>query len=205
MSLNVIMRDYVQKTLWEVVGCGGEDDDYRAEESSGEIKAVEDSPEAAVVRSYRELDRLLSEAYWLGYLAGIIDGEGTITIVKHGGPSRMKKYGHPEYTVRVYITNTCLEMLEELKKRFGGRIRVHNNVGEGHNVKAKKTSYRLTWSGLKAINLLKKLRLIVKENQRQIAIEFAKYCHFHTTEKKSKWKIEKQEELYKKMRELNKR
>jgi len=65
-----------------------------------------------VSRKYKHVNTLTSED--AAYLAGFIDGEGTITIARSRNC----------YTIRVLVTNTDLDVLEWIKKVVGkGSIR----------------------------------------------------------------------------------
>lgn len=52
------------------------------------------------------------------YLAGIIDGEGTITIHRH------KQHGRVTYQLRprLIVSNTDMRLMRHLEGRYGGRI-----------------------------------------------------------------------------------
>lgn len=64
--------------------------------------------------------RQISE-HEIGYLAGIMDGEGTIYI---GRPiSRTKDCKSPIYQTYIAVTNTEISLLNWLKERIGGIIR----------------------------------------------------------------------------------
>lgn len=54
----------------------------------------------------------------LSYLAGIIDGEGTVYIV----PSSQKAWNRKEYRIRLQVGNTNKELLDWLKENFGGSV-----------------------------------------------------------------------------------
>jgi LAGLIDADG endonuclease len=62
------------------------------------------------------------------YLAGIVDGEGTISIARQKNLTN----GKPEYYVgQVYITNSNTRLLEALKEQFGGHItKARRNKGK---------------------------------------------------------------------------
>lgn len=59
-------------------------------------------------------------AYW----AGIFDGEGSV-IIYLGKDMRPRRYGPCDrewYRLRATVTNTCLRLLEAMKKSWGGHI-----------------------------------------------------------------------------------
>lgn len=54
----------------------------------------------------------------IAYLAGIVDGEGTIQITQQ---TNKNKPGWPAYTTgALYITNSNVELLDWIQQRFGG-------------------------------------------------------------------------------------
>lgn len=60
----------------------------------------------------------------LAYTAGLVDGEGTITMGRTQSP-----YRHPVVT----LASCTFELLEFLKERFGGCICTKNVTKEGHS------------------------------------------------------------------------
>jgi len=117
----------------------------------------------------------------LAYLAGIIDGEGTIGIYYHKGRN--------SYRVKIYVVNTYKPLIDWLGSVFGGFVyqRTH---------KTWKTKYE--WHlGEDAMDLLKSLipYLKIKKEQALTAIEFRE---------KFKQK-ELRQEFYLKMKQLNSR
>lgn len=98
------------------------------------------------------------------YLAGIVDGEGTIQV---DVPRPSKR----NYFAAVYITNTNKELLEMLKKEFGGFIQ-----GPYKNGLRSKLIYRLVWHGKATRPLLEALLsskwFFVKRRQAELALEF---------------------------------
>ncbi len=94
----------------------------------------------------------------LSYIAGFFDGEGCI------GFARCRTSLHP----RVLVTNTNIEILEELKNRFGGDIKPlslrKENWKQGF-------SLRLTW--LNAMKFLTKIYPFLILKRRQAETVFA--------------------------------
>jgi hypothetical protein len=72
----------------------------------------------------------------LGYIAGIIDGEGHVNIVSQYVKGKGSKHGE-WFTLRISIGNTNRTILEWLQKRIGGCISANKNL-EGY-----KTCYHL--------------------------------------------------------------
>ncbi len=54
----------------------------------------------------------------LDYLAGLVDGEGCVSVCKDARPSR----ANPWYWVRLDVTNSNKALLEDLQSQFGGSI-----------------------------------------------------------------------------------
>jgi hypothetical protein len=104
----------------------------------------------------------------LGYIAGVIDGEGSISIIKASG-----KY-HFSYQLRLIVTNTDYRMLKWLK----------DTIGYGNVAERKRKITQPNWSPVyiysvtatKAKNLLVTIYpyLVIKREQADIAIEFTK-------------------------------
>lgn len=101
----------------------------------------------------------------LAYLAGIIDGEGTIFIQKH------IKNGYTSYWPRFQISNTNRELMEWIKNTFGGLA--YDKPRIKHNPK-----WRMQIQWYTTVSLMDKLLpliipyLIIKKPHAIIMIEF---------------------------------
>lgn len=95
------------------------------------------------------------------YLAGIIDGEGSIGTTKTGTPRHI--------VIRVVIANTNVHLLDRLQIDFGGTFSVRER---GHQPGWKPFA-SLAWTGRGAESILKRVLpyLIVKRAQALIALE----------------------------------
>jgi len=140
------------------------------------------------------------------YLAGLIDGEGSLEIRKKG-----RKY---EARIRVWMVN--YELIKWLYDSFGGFLgkrEFDNNC---------KTAYGWTIKGKKQVEpIIKKIRpyLKVKKNQAELIIKFLKTfdnCSFVKVKNKSEYHnghhlelsddaIENRDIFFYKMKELNRR
>lgn len=105
----------------------------------------------------------LSPEEW-AYLAGIIDGEGTICMYRLG-----LKYKC--YTVRVHFSNTNPVLIKWVSDRLGGYIKLDNNSSRHENWK---DAY--TWSITHRVNIVWFLEhvlpyLVIKKQQAQIVID----------------------------------
>jgi len=95
------------------------------------------------------------------YLAGFVDGEGSIGVYKHGRSFRL----------RMQVANTSYPVLEHLQKIWGGRIS-HNGTKERNP--RWKPSYILDWNTNQILSLLKEIQpyLVNKAEHCITALEF---------------------------------
>ena len=104
------------------------------------------------------------------YMAGIVDGEGTITIIKCWNKKNQKSY----FGVYLNISNTNKNLINWLKKSFGGyiyKIKVPNPKPNWNDI------YR--WQIYRQSNLIKILEKIkpylkIKKRHAEIVLEFIK-------------------------------
>lgn len=101
------------------------------------------------------------------YFAGLFDGEGCISINKIVGEKQ--GYKRPGFQLRLSITNTNKEVLEEVQKKFGGKLYTRNR-------KNSRTYYDWVVVSKQCIEVLESLKpyLIIKKRQAEIALEFQK-------------------------------
>jgi len=131
------------------------------------------------------------EDWKLGYLAGMIDGEGCISISRSG----------TSLNCSVTVSNTYLPVLEFLQKEFGGNIHTDRS---GRITPA----HILRWSGNKGKGILTLVsgKLIIKKERAEL------YLLFLLPGKGSRkpyrdeiLQIREREDVYLKMKELNRR
>jgi hypothetical protein len=104
----------------------------------------------------------------LAYMAGFLDGEGTIGIIKQRRTATEKHRYKRKYCYYVYIqiTNCSREALEWISERLGGRVvcwsRAHRKV-----------VWSIRWSCRRALGIAKLLRpwLIIKQPQCNLLVE----------------------------------
>lgn len=73
----------------------------------------------------------MSNEIILAYLAGFVDGEGSLMIRKNNYRITNPKYGdckNPQYSPRVGVKNTCEEPLVLLKETFGGHLQLNKKI-----------------------------------------------------------------------------
>ena len=124
------------------------------------------------------------------YLAGIIDGEGSFII------SRSDRGNYDNYYGRIHVKNTDKRLMKWLVEKFGGTVNVHKPKSEKHSV-----AYSWYFGGnakSKELLLLSLMPyLIIKREQAKLLVEFFRMS--------GEVNPAKREELYQKMRLLNKR
>ncbi len=111
------------------------------------------------------------------YIAGIVDGEGSISMYK--AVSRTGGVDGKRYRVRCSIANTNLEMLEFTKNYFGAGSIYTSKPKAKHKV-----VYMLYFYDNQAHQVIKAIRpyLIIKKKQADVAISF----HDHVAKEKIK-------------------
>lgn len=102
----------------------------------------------------------------LAYIAGIVDGEGSICIYTH--KCRTSRAGQ----MKAVISNTNRELLEFVQLYFGGSISAVNSAV--NKARGRKTCYQWVVASQKALHFLEPIEpfLRVKKLQAQIAIEY---------------------------------
>lgn len=156
-----------------------------------------DSPDetrSAFFEESKHFDIIICEED-LAYTAGLIDGEGCITILKD-----RNKSGGCRYVVRVTVKMCDTGAILFLKKKFGG------GICKQELEPPQRPAYYWYLDGLKSAYLLTNILeyLRVKRRQAELAIEFMAFepkdeSRFLRTE------MNRKESLYRQIRQLNKR
>jgi len=127
----------------------------------------------------------LSPQEW-AYLAGILDGEGTVAIYGSGKPGQIA-------SLSVKVSNTEEELLRWIERRVGGMV---------YSARARKAEHRpvFLWQcgGMLAVDVLKNVLpfLIIKKDRALLALEFMV----------RRFEDEKTSEIYReRMKQLNRR
>ena len=144
----------------------------------------------------------MSDKAMYGYLAGIVDGEGTITIGRSENTAEKKgKYRHGQvytsvgFSVKASVKNTDLRLMKWLKKRFGGEF-YKDTTNRNPNWKDAYVWFHAAES--KQEFLLSILPyLIIKRDQALVALEFLRLGSDRNPEKR--------QGLYEKIVALNQR
>src|SRR3990167_4185123 len=142
----------------------------------------------------------LRQAILYSYIAGLIDGEGSISISKL--IRKDKQHWKPAYNGFVCIGNTSKVMIDLIIETFGGTYTTEC-------VPYRKPMYKwMTRSSEKVIRILESLLpyLKVKSEQAKIVIEFCKTKQTKGFQRKNgvpKMELQRREGLFHKIREIN--
>lgn len=105
--------------------------------------------------------------YWAGYIAGLIDGEGSLWIWKHKTPRAKRGYC---WDIGLVISNTNLALLEKVQSVFCGRIRqVKCNKPEQRF--GRRPMYQLFFNRSEIRMILSEVDLILKSEQQGLVLE----------------------------------
>lgn len=136
------------------------------------------------------------------YIAGIVDGEGTITIKKRNVKRKSGVFCF--YTCVVIVVNTDKKMLDFIANLYEGWININRRL-KGNQ----RRSYIWVCGGDNMRKLLKDIfpYLIIKKKQAKIVLQFPIYEHTGWGWKggRSEAQKKKQDNLWIRMKELNRR
>jgi septin family protein len=134
----------------------------------------------------------------LCYLAGIIDGEGSIHIeIQSQSIRHNRKCDY--YSLRLLVVNTHLPMLQWIQQHFGGSMYTHNKM-EG-----RRQCYRWNLCSHKAAEVLKACQpyMIIKKSHTEVFIKFAETMT-HANFRLSDELLAYRKELYLELKRINK-
>lgn len=143
---------------------------------------------------------MTQEVEVLAYIAGMLDGEGCISIKRQ---CYAHSYYGPYFSLTVRIANTNPFVIEFIQEHIGGSLYFYENHTKQH-----KTMYEVSWCSLKAQEVLKLLLpfLIVKKEPAELGIEFQDLVNNKLGHKRGSLtniELQAREVLYGKSRELN--
>ncbi len=101
----------------------------------------------------------------IAYLAGIIDGEGSVYI---GNFSCNPKTGSKYYQTNIEVSNTDKNLIDWLSNIFGGRIYLYTHKQTPKN--SRRTVYRWTISGERVTHVCELIFPYVVAKKRQVEI-----------------------------------
>ena len=146
-------------------------------------------------QAYKQINQMVNMD--IKYLAGFIDGEGWIGIAR---TKDIMAGGVPRYFPECRITNTALEILEEIRDMYG----VGTHLRKVKKNKGSKEMYQLKFYGSALRKLLDDLKphIIIKAEQLKKVTEIMNTMTFGRR-KLSQEILEKREKLYHDCRYLN--
>jgi len=128
----------------------------------------------------------------IAYLAGLIDGEGTITITRH------KQYDRPHWVCKtfVWVSNTDRKLIKLLKRRHGG------SCGLKGKPRLKHHKANLYWRVMSHANIERILKaclpfLVIKKRQAKILLKFIASRNRNNKAQYSKQELSYQTEIRK--------
>ena len=111
----------------------------------------------------------MADSHFYAWLAGFVDGEGTLYIA-----NKFNKSGDNRYDLQLRIANTCLETMVYISKQTDRKL--DSYIGHLKHPIAK-PCYSIRWFNHNALNIINKIEpyLITKKRQAQIARDFKFY------------------------------
>ena len=140
----------------------------------------------------------MSEEEKLAYLAGIVDGEGSVQISKGKSTN-----GSWTYRLTLVVVNSDEKLMEWLERNFaGGVVKQRQKQNPKHRI-----VYVWSLYGKNARDLLMKLEqwVVIKTKQVNLGIDFYDKCIRRERKKRSLIMIERQKDYHEKMKALNQR
>lgn len=136
------------------------------------------------------------------YLAGAIDADGCVSVVKMAQTVRGKSL---RYDARLQLTNTNLHFLESVQAQYGGHIKVANR---GINTSPKwKIGYHLCWGTKSSESVIRQILpyLIIKKARAELALQLRSTMGHYVGQggKLPQETIEKRESIFLEMKRLN--
>lgn len=108
----------------------------------------------------------------LSYLAGLIDGEGCLSAWRYWNKNRTDCSPYFQYSCRLNITNTSLELMKQLIQYYGGGYRMTRPANGKH-----KARYEWRPKGKKNLELLLLgiiPHLLIKREQAELLLEWVR-------------------------------
>ncbi len=134
------------------------------------------------------------------YLAGFVDGEGCIGIIK-ASPQKKTRETKPRYEPKIAIVNCDYRILEKISITYGGHITTRRKFKPHH-----RKVFTLTFCGKSLQKLLPILtpHLIIKQTQAKYLSELiSTRKHTYRTNSYSLKEMNRKERIYKKCCKLN--
>lgn len=140
------------------------------------------------------------------YLAGLIDGEGSICIAINSKKNRARKRcKNPTFTLRLTITNNSEWLLNRVKARFGGTVVPKNRHTPDKRTGKIYAGFDVIWQNFRAGWILWNIypHLILKREQAKVAFQFLHNLRKTNRQELSKADVEIRKALRQRLQALN--
>lgn len=146
---------------------------------------------------------VLTDREW-GWIAGIIDGEGSLSLSLNNGTG-------PGVTLTLTVGNTCERLIDRLHSLIGGvqRKTTYQHQYKGEELPIRKATYFWTTADRTIIQevLTEVLPLLTEKQERaRVALEYLQYCPpVRSGRNLTDQEAEARRDYYQMMRELNRK
>lgn len=140
------------------------------------------------------------------YLAGLIDGEGSIYIAVNNKKNRARRRCiNPTFTLRLTVTQSSEWFVNRIKARFGGAVVLKRSKGPEKTRNRTKNCYDIVWQNFRAGWILWHVypHLILKREQAKIAFQFLHNLRKTNGQKLSETDVEIRKALRHRIQALN--
>lgn len=121
--------------------------------------------------------KIIYEPLKLAYLAGIVDGEGSLCIYRVN-PAKYNRYKNPSYRSVLNISNTKKELFDWIEDNFGNlnKSKKHRRSIFKKNSTHERWIYEWVVQGHRLVDICTQLLpyLVLKKRQAELIIEFRK-------------------------------
>lgn len=131
----------------------------------------------------------------VGYLAGMLDGEGSISVLRMAMRRTSGTYTH--YAIQVRIANTSRRVIDWISERVGGRIYEQTFITRSRGNRKRAFHWHIGGHGARVFLELVRPYLVIKTRQVEIALAFLALGRSFVPAARA--------ELYEQMRALNRK
>lgn len=124
-----------------------------------------------------EYEKIIYDPFKLAYLAGIVDGEGSICIYRVN-PAKYNRYQNPCFRSVLNISNTRKELFDWIEEHFGNlnHSKKHRRSIFKKNSTHERWIYEWVVQGHRLVDICTQILpyLVLKKRQAELTIEFRK-------------------------------
>ena len=122
-------------------------------------------------------EKIIYDPHKLAYLAGIVDGEGSICIYRVN-PAKYNRYQNPSFRGVLNISNTKKELFDWIEEHFGNlnKSKKHKRAIFKKNSTHERWIYEWVVQGHRLVDICTQIMpyLVLKKRQCELMIEFRK-------------------------------